>query len=51
MCRAFRWERVDAEGQQAQHAEVQGQGRPSQDNDTHLLGEGLWERHTDLGHL
>ena len=48
MCRAFRWERVDAEAQQAQHAESQAQRRPAQEDTAHLLGEGLWERHTEL---
>ncbi|CAL5229393.1 g12711 [Coccomyxa viridis] len=46
--RAFRWERVDAEAQQAQHAESQAQRRPAQEDTAHLLGEGLWERHTEL---
>ena len=55
MCcdRAFRWKRTDAEGQGAAgaHAE-QHQGRPPHDEaEAHLLGGGLWERHTELNQI
>lgn len=51
MCcvRAFRWERMDTEGQGAAEAHAEQQGKPPHDEaEAHLLGGGLWERHTEL---
>ena len=40
------------EGPRAEVADSGGQGTPSHDNAAaHLLGGGLWERHTELRHF
>ena len=50
-CRAFRWERMDAEDQQAADRDAAHQKGPSHEDAAHLLGEGMWERHTEMRYL